>query len=127
PCHLPTGAAARITADASPTPASPISSAVAAVRCRRAHRRSTPTGTAARITEPPSLPLPPAPSRQPLPASPIYSDRRHANRRSRRPSIPTVEDNIAAIALNHLNKADEDEVLDIQTILVKYNIFHIDQ
>uniref|UniRef100_A0A0E0QZ21 Uncharacterized protein n=1 Tax=Oryza rufipogon TaxID=4529 RepID=A0A0E0QZ21_ORYRU len=29
--------------------------------------------------------------------------------------------------LNHLNKADEDKVLDIQTILVKYNIFHIDQ
>uniref|UniRef100_A0A0D3HDL4 Uncharacterized protein n=1 Tax=Oryza barthii TaxID=65489 RepID=A0A0D3HDL4_9ORYZ len=25
------------------------------------------------------------------------------------------------------SKADEDKVLDIQTILVKYNIFHIDQ
>lgn len=32
-----------------------------------------------------------------------------------------------AAKLNHLNKADEDKVLDIQTILVKYNIFHIDQ
>uniref|UniRef100_A0A0E0LWG8 Uncharacterized protein n=1 Tax=Oryza punctata TaxID=4537 RepID=A0A0E0LWG8_ORYPU len=29
--------------------------------------------------------------------------------------------------LNHLNKADEDKVLDIQTILVKYNVFDIDQ
>uniref|UniRef100_A0A0E0EP82 Uncharacterized protein n=1 Tax=Oryza meridionalis TaxID=40149 RepID=A0A0E0EP82_9ORYZ len=41
---------------------------------------------------------------------------------------PTVcECDPYAAKLNHLNKADEDKVLDIQTILVKYNIFHIDQ